>query len=67
MAPGGGGEGSGGWGWLLGGAGCGWLAEGCAHGGRSGFSCASARNPPAKRANGTTQQMENREAWGIIR
>jgi len=67
MAPGGGGEGGGGWGWPLGATGCGWLVEGCAQGGRSGFSCASATNAPAKRANGTTQQMENREDWGIIR
>jgi hypothetical protein len=43
------------------------VVEGCAHGGRSGFSCASARNTTAKSANEASNQMEIRGAWGIIK
>src|SRR6202041_1097136 len=54
----------GGCGGLLGGGGCGWVLDGCAHGGRSGFSCASARNAPANRASEVNHQIEIRGAWG---
>jgi hypothetical protein len=50
-----------------GGGGCGCVLEGCAHGGRSGFSCAQAGNAPAKSANGAKHQIEIRATLEIIK